>query len=70
METTKVKKSKKHTKNSKSKSDLELLFDLMLKKAALKPEDIYTISMKLWIMDHADDLLSPEEKNRFKHLFA
>ncbi|MDD2387795.1 MAG: hypothetical protein PHP52_13540 [Bacteroidales bacterium] len=68
--TASKRKTTKKAIKPKQKTELELLFELMLKKASLKPEDIYSTSMKLWIMEHANELLTPEEKKKFKHLFA
>ncbi|MDR3267083.1 MAG: hypothetical protein LBT24_05895 [Tannerella sp.] len=49
--------------------NIEDMFSYMVKKAGITKKDIFTVSMKNWIMNNMD-LLTPTERKQYDHLFA
>jgi len=54
---------------TKAQPKVEDLFGFMLKKAGLTKKDVFTVSMKNWIMNNLD-VLTPSERKTYAHLFS
>lgn len=46
------------------------LLNIMLKKAGLKIDDIFEASYKKWAINNVDDLLTKEDKEKYKDILA